>query len=85
MQIKLNIDRYNTISIQQGVISYILVNLGEEITLIGTGARTRYNELCEKACELYLPKASKRSARTCRRWFDHYLKYGETPEETKNT
>ena len=82
MQIKTYIEQYTRQQIQQAVISFILINLGDDIVRVGKGTRTRLNALCKLARSRYLPQGA--NERTCRRWFEHYLAYGETPAETGN-
>lgn len=47
---------------------------------VGTGVRTKLNALCQIATEELLPAQAHPG--TARRWFNHYLQYGETPHET---
>ena len=85
MRITTEIPRYTRFYLEQAVISYIVMGMGDDMPKVGSGKRTKLHELSKKACREFMPKQKcKQAVRTCRRLFMHFIKYGETPTETKS-
>jgi transposase len=71
----------NAHCLQQAVISFIIIVMGDIVTEIGTGRRPNLRKYAKEAADRYLPNGAS-SFKTAERWFLHYLQFGETPEET---
>ena len=73
MKITTEIRVYNTKNIQQAAISYMLLELGDEVMDVGPGRRTRLAAIARETAALH----GIIDYKTLLRWFVHYLLYGE--------
>ena len=71
----------NAHCIQQAVISFIVISLGDDIMKIGSNSRPNVRKHAKKAADKYLPNGAS-SFKTAERWFQNYLMFGETLFET---
>ena len=68
MKITTEIRVYNTKNIQQAAISYMLLELGDEVMDVGPGKRTRLTAVARETAALYVIPNHK----TPLGWFMHY-------------
>jgi transposase len=77
------IGKWGAYTIQRRILGFIFDQLGNRMWEYGEGSRKRDPALDKIFTKAKQETGAGPSNRTIRRWFNHFLKYGETPEQTR--